>query len=278
MQKKQKAKKENSERWLLTYSDLITLLMILFILLYAMSNVNQAKYAKLAKSLNNTLGNGTSASVLNGAAGVLPGKAGKPGKSDNTNAKTVTPKPSSKVSPTTAPQASTAAGSGNLSGYLKTKSDMEHLQTFINKVLTELKMSDYVNTEVKEYGLVTTFSNDVIFDSGDDRLKPEMITGLKKLAPLLRSISNSIVVEGYTDNIPITKASKFSSNWQLSSARAANVAEFLVDHCDIDGSRISSVGYSKYHPKASNDTATGRSKNRRIEIVILYNQSTYITK
>lgn len=275
MQKQKKAKKENSERWLLTYSDLITLLMILFILLYAISNVNQSKYAKLAKSLNSSLGNGTSASVLNGAAGVLPGKAGK---SDNTNVKIVTPKPSSKVSPTTAPQVSTAAGSGNVSGYLKTKSDMEHLQTFINKVLTELKMSDYVNTEVKEYGLVTTFSNDVIFDSGDDRLKPEMITGLKKLAPLLRSISNPIVVEGYTDNIPVTKSSKFSSNWKLSSARAANVVEYMVDHCGIDGSRISSVGYSKYHPKASNSTAAGRAKNRRIEIVILYNQSAYIAK
>lgn len=267
MQKQKKPKKENSERWLLTYSDLITLLMIFFILLYTMSNVNQSKYEKLAKSLSESLGNGTSASVLDGTAGVLSGSGGT---SQNTKAKTVTPKPT--------PKGSTSTASGKVSGYIKTKSDMENLQTYINKVLTDLKMSDYVNTEVKEYGLVTTFSNDVIFDSGDDRLKPEMISGLKKLAPLLRSISNTIVVEGYTDNLPITKSSNFSSNWQLSSARAANVVEYLVDHCDIDGSRISSVGYSKYHPKASNSTAAGRAKNRRIEIVILYNEATYISK
>jgi chemotaxis protein MotB len=117
-----------------------------------------------------------------------------------------------------------------------------------------------------------TFSNDVFFDSGDDTLKGDMKKGLDKLSVLLNRIDNTIVVEGHTDNIPMNKSSsKFASNWQLSAARAANVVEYLVDNCKIDGTRISAVGYGEFHPKDTNQTEKGRSKNRRIDVVILYN-------
>lgn len=277
MQKKKKPKKENSERWLLTYSDLITLLMIFFILLYTMSNISKGKFEELSKSLNNAMGNGTSNSVIDGSTGVLPNN-GSLNKGENINKTTssttpnTTPTATPTSSATPSPQVtSTLDSNGKLSGYIRTQQDMKHLQEYFNKILRGLKMTNYVTTEVRPDGLVTTFSNDVFFDSGDDSLKLEMITGLKKLAPLLSSIDNTILVEGYTDTLPVSKYSKFASNWQLSSARASNVVQYLVDKCGLNGNHLSAVGYGQYHPQASNATEQGRSKNRRIEIIILYN-------
>ena len=267
MQRKKKAKKENSERWLLTYSDLITLLMIFFILLYTMSNVNQQKFEQLAESLGVAFGTGNS--VLDGSNGVIPMDAGHINGQDPSGS--ASQKPTS--APTKAPDATSKPENtaSNIKGTISTEKGMRDLQNRINKILNDLKIEDYVNTEVGSIGLITTFSNDVFFDSGDDSLKPEMIAGLQKLAPLLNQVDNSIVVEGNTDNVQMSNNSKFKSNWQLSSARAANVVQYLVEQGKVNGNRISVIGYGEYRPKASNKTDKGRAQNRRIDIIILYN-------
>lgn len=250
LQKKKKAVKDNRERWLLTYSDLMNLLMILFILLYAMSNISEEKYEQLAQSLNHTFGGD---SILNGSDGVLPGG-------------TVPKNPLASESPE---DIDDDGSQGSTVKTIRSAKDMENLKTDIDKILEEYHAGNSIGSSLNDEGLVLFFQDNIFFDSGQDTLKSEMENGLDKIAGLLNKIDNSILVEGYTDNIPIQN-SRFSSNWQLSSIRAANVAQYLEDYGKIDSSRLSAIGYGKNHPIASNDTESGRSQNRRINLVILY--------
>ena len=267
MQRKQKQKKENSERWLLTYSDMITLLMIFFIIMFAMSNVNQVKYEQLAESLSGSMGEG--ASIFSGSAGVIPGDGGNNvidiGRPDGNGSGSNDQEPSGTSDGEATPTPTSAA-----SGSLETEKDMEELQGDINQVLEDMDVGMNAGTHMIEKGLTVTFTNDIFFDSGKDVLKDEMKEGLSKIARLLNRVDNKIIIEGHTDNIPLSDTNKYTSNWQLSAARAANVVEYLVDHEKIDGTRISAVGYGEYSPVASNDTAEGRRQNRRVDIIILY--------
>ncbi len=268
--KMQKKKSGNSERWLLTYSDLITLLMILFILLYAISNVNQAKYDELAGSLSESLGKGSNGS-LNGSVSVLPG-----GLSVLLGDGAVLPGGSSEESDNTtdlndgsnADNGITADQSQNSS----TKDQMETLNDDINKIITENDLDQDITTNSYEDGLVITFPSSVFFDSGNAVLKDTMKRALDIIADKLNEINNDILVKGFTDNVPI-KDSMFPSNWQLSAVRAANVVQYLIEKDNVDGTRLMAVGCGENNPVASNDTVEGRNKNRRIEMIILADEN-----
>ena len=263
MKLKQKQKKENSERWLLTYADLITLLLALFILLFAISNVDKEKYDELSASLSSSMGGG--AGVLEGSNGVLESK-GDSVVDLPTKAPTATPKPTKGAS-------KTGKGDGEIAESITTQQDMKKFEQYINTILKDAGIESSTSTSMVDTGLVISFTNDVFFDSGQDELKLEMKKGLSEIATMLNKIDNSIVIEGHTDNVPIVQNSVFPSNWQLSAARAANVAQYLVDHEKVDGSRISAVGYGEYRPVASNNTMAGRSKNRRVDLIVLYDNS-----
>jgi chemotaxis protein MotB len=276
MKKAKKPKKENSERWLLTYSDLITLLMILFILLFAMSNVNQDKYEALSASLSNSLGVGSG--ILEGSEGILPGNGGDSAIENGTgNQEEPEPedtKPSGEVTPTSAAEQGTendgAQQAGDLSGSISTAKDMKKFDSYMQRLLKALNIEDDASTTLFQDGLKISFADDVFFDSGQDTLKPDMKKGLGEIALLLNKIDNEITIEGHTDNVPISRNNKYSSNWQLSAARAANVAQFLCDTEGVDGKRLTAAGFGEYQPVASNETAEGKSMNRRVEIIILY--------
>lgn len=288
MKMKPKQKKENSERWLLTYSDLITLLVALFILMYALSSVDKVKYEQLSQSLSESMGQGASVFDGSGAStGVLPengntvldigtntGQSGNDSgnnSGDNTGAAGASPTPTEvPVTPTAAPDGNSSEITNDLSGNLNTEKEMQNLEAYVKNVLGDLNVGASVETSVQERGLTITFKNDVFFDSGSDQLKNDMKKSLHQIAALLNRVDNSIVIEGHTDNVPISANNKYSSNWQLSAARAANVAQYLVDNEKVEGTRLSAVGYGEYRPVASNDTAKGRSQNRRVEIIILY--------
>ncbi len=260
MKKKVKQKKENSERWLLTYSDMITLLLALFIVLYAMSNIDQSKYEKLAAGLNKSLGNGRS--VLNSTNGVFgegdnsPVNIGGNGSEPTENQQTATGTP--------APTKDADA--------LSSEEQMNQLEKNINDVLNEMDMGKEANTQIGEQGLTISFADSVFFDSGKAELKSSMKKGLAQIARLLNRIDNQILVEGYTDNVPVSNGDNYQSNWQLSAARASMVVDYLVEEENIAGKRISAIGYGEYRPIASNSTEEGRKKNRRVNITILYNE------
>jgi chemotaxis protein MotB len=113
--------------------------------------------------------------------------------------------------------------------------------------------------------------DEVLFDSGEAALKPAGVNVLRKVGGVLKKVENRrIEVQGHTDNVPIlgALAKRFPTNWELSAARATNVARFLQDETQVDPHLLSAGAYSEYRPRESNDTEEGRRKNRRIEILL----------
>ncbi|NOZ84799.1 MAG: OmpA family protein [Deltaproteobacteria bacterium] len=144
----------------------------------------------------------------------------------------------------------------------------------MNKMQKEIKAGKVAISRLK--GRMTVSLKDkILFSSGQVKLNPEGKEALAKLAEVLKTLNDKVIqVEGHTDNIPI-RSKRFPTNWELSTARALTVVRFLQKH-GVDPSRLSAAGYGPFQPVASNDTPEGRSKNRRIEIVLLPDHRTEI--
>ncbi len=127
-----------------------------------------------------------------------------------------------------------------------------------------------IRLEMLNKGLVITFVDEVLFDSGKATIRKEANSILDRVANVLNDQvrDRNIAIEGHTDNQPIVK-SNWTSNWELSTARATSVLHYLVDNKNIAPQRLSAVGYGEFHPIKSNNTAAGRQQNRRVEITIL---------
>ena len=136
------------------------------------------------------------------------------------------------------------------------------------KLQEELEAGD-VSLNLEDRGLVLTMLDRILFDSGKSVLKSTSSTTLDKVADILNSqlSEHMVYVEGHTDNIPI-KYSSWKSNWELSTARATEVIHYFTDKASLKGTRLAAIGYGEFQPVDSNDTETGRLKNRRVEIVI----------
>jgi chemotaxis protein MotB len=240
VRREENEEKENSERWLLTYSDLITLLMIFFIVMYTMSKVDSEKYKSVSQSLNSAMG-GT---VVGSTGGSIAGTGG-------------------------GSIIGTIGASGTSTGSEPTEEDrMNTIKSDVTKYLDDNGLKDNVNVEISERGLVIQIDNSILFDSGKDEIKDEARRRMILLGNILKETEGYIRVEGHTDNIPIHN-SKFKSNWELSSARATNVVELLEEVSGISPERLSAVGYGEFRPVGDNNTEEGRSQNRRVEIVIV---------
>ncbi|MEI8217163.1 MAG: flagellar motor protein MotB [Eubacteriales bacterium] len=226
---------ENNERWLLTYSDLITLLMIFFIVMYAMSNVDQAKYHKLATSLNSALAGEQQK--------VDTGKQGSPEEElQNTPSKSLA---------TTLPDPNMAKAAET-----------------VKKLMEEKGLSTEVSVTTSERGVVISLKDSVLFESASAEIRPENIGSLIEIGQAVKAVGNYVRIEGYTDNVPINNA-VFANNWDLSVMRASKVLDLIVKRSGFPPDKICAIGYGEYSPMATNTTVEGRSKNRKVDIVIL---------
>lgn len=164
--------------------------------------------------------------------------------------------------------------SGQLEQMQKMKAqETEQLKQALAELQNRLKGEidkKQVTLGMEDRGLVITFVDEVLFDSGKAVIKSEAYNALSKVADILKDIvsDKNVGVEGHTDNQPI-KYSGWKSNWELSTARATSVLHYLVDNCNIAPERLQATGYGEYRPVASNLTDEGRQKNRRVEIIIL---------
>ena len=264
------------ERWLLTYADMITLLMALFIVMWAISSVNTTKFAELSVSLkqafNGKLVEGGD-NIEAGAPSLMPqqpsivGDAqGKPTATDPISV--APPSPSSdpvNIDPEAKAVAQIrAAQIGDLQ-------NLENLKRRLDKWTASHGLKKKVETTIDERGLVVrVLTDDLLFDSGKAVLKPTAQPILGTVATFIRNtqkVSNDIRVEGNTDNIPISN-SAFHSNWELSAARATAVLESLM-HNGIAAHRLSATAYADQRPLTTNASSKGRSENRRVELVVL---------
>jgi chemotaxis protein MotB len=226
-----KKSKPSHERWLITYADLITLLMIFFIVMYALSKVDVARFKTLAESL----------AAVFGAGGMVlesPGPAVVPGSPPE--------------------QVQDVVEQAQLN-QLK-----ERLENYIN----ENGLSARISVTTEERGIVLSFQEDVLFESGSARLTPQAREILGKVAPILKDTPNYIRIEGHTDNLPIHTA-EFPSNWELSAARATNVVQELINQHRFTPQKLSAAAYGEYRPAVPNDSDYHRQLNRRVNLVIL---------
>ncbi len=151
--------------------------------------------------------------------------------------------------------------------------EVEQLKRALTQLQSKLKGeidSNKVSLGMEERGLIITFVDEVLFDSGKAVIKPDAYEVLNKVADILKSevADKNVGVEGHTDNQPI-KYSGWKSNWELSTARAISVLHYLADNCGISPERLQATGYGQYRPVASNLYEEGQFKNRRVEIIIL---------
>jgi chemotaxis protein MotB len=250
------------ERWLLTYADMITLLMALFIVMFAISSVNTSKFDALSKSLKEAF-NGK---VVSGGESVL--QTG--GSSEGHRTPTVQA-PIPAIQPLIQKEFAKKAKQKEKETNSKAteQEEFKRVKAALDKYVKENKLTKKVETQITRRGLVIRLLTDkVLFDSGDATLKPAGKPLLKKVASLLQvDHTHPINVEGNTDNVPI-QSSIYPTNWELSTSRAASVVRLLISD-DVPAKRLGAVGYAQLHPIASNDTAKGRSRNRRVEIVLL---------
>ena len=243
---------ENAERWLLTYADMITLLVAFFIMLYAMSVMNQAKFQQLAISVRS--GFGTSA--MNGV----------PTPFDRGGGMNATPSiiNSSKPGDTSGDQFIKDAKMRQDSNGLDKA--YEAVKAYIAKNGLQGKM----HVERTERGVVVTVMTDkMLFAGGQADLRPEELTLLDSVGAVMQQAvpQNPIRIEGHTDSLPI-HTERFPSNWELSTTRATSVLRYFLAH-GIASNRLEAAGYADQRPLADNASEQGRAQNRRVEIVIL---------
>lgn len=239
---------ENLERWLVSYADFVTLLFAFFVVMYSISSVNEGKYRVLSETLNAVFEE-TERSLDPIQVGEIARSPVSSGDSIPTADEVVEDALEVPVEP---PIETTEKPtiSEKLEQVLLENIDGDEIEIVTEGDRTELRMN-----------------SKMLFASGNAKLSDKALVVLKKVASVVQTTDLGIQIEGHTDNIPI-KTAMFPSNWELSAARAASVVHFLASS-DIDASRLAAVGYGENRPIASNRTAEGRQKNRRVTMVLL---------
>ncbi len=260
------------ERWLLTYSDMITLLMALFMVLFSISSVNISKYQTLQKSLKAAF----SGSILPGGRSIIQSGSTSSDKHTPATAEVpaivpVTPNPPAPATPSPQPQSVDQQLTNAMSAIAAANTEQENFQKLKEQLDAFAKahgFSNQVQTLIQSNGLVIRVLTDkLLFDSGSASLKSAGLPLLDVVAQLLNvDHSHPITVEGHTDNQPISSA-QFPSNWELSTARATTVVRYLISR-GVDPQRLAAAGYADLHPLTSNATPSGQARNRRVEILL----------
>lgn len=224
-------------RWLLTYADLITLLMAFFVVMYAMSSVDKKKYEMISASLRQALHTEGAGSNLI-ADHVGQGQIDAPVPQDAQEIR---------------------------------KAENAEFQQIIDKVKnnsTPEEMGSVVFI-VDERGLVISFLDTLLFDLGQADLRSNALPVLDKVAAAVKPSAQILRVEGHTDDLPIATV-QYPSNWELSAARAISVTRYFIVKHGIDPRRLSATGYGEYRPLvANNSSEDNRKRNRRVDIVVL---------
>ena len=242
MAKKKRGKKheeEASEAWLLPYSDLMTLLLALFIALFAINaKPDSEKIQALAQAFS---------AAFNMGGPSFFDKAG----------------------PNVSPQRQLMSDEdiGN-SAYIQENQTLKDIQEQLNEYIQQNSLEGELSTQLEEEGLMIRIKERALFPSGSAELVPESQRIGPIVAGLLAAVPERVLISGHTDTDPISNA-QFPSNWELSSVRAMTFMKYLLSiNSNLNPARFSAIGYGEYRPIAMNDTAENKQKNRRVEILI----------
>lgn len=239
--KRREEEHENHERWLVSYADFITLLFAFFVVMYAISSVNEGKYKVLSNALNNAFKNITAQSggqpiaVIQGAPPLPVRPVAKPDK-------LVDQKKSEQ------------------------RSKMKNVADDIRNTLQPLIAQGKVRLLETSRGVTIEINDSILFSPGQASLQPASISAMRAIASVLAASDFPITIEGHTDNIPIATA-QFPSNWELSALRATTVLRLFNDS-GVGAERLTAIGYGETRPVETNTTPEGRARNRRVSILI----------
>jgi len=271
---------ENHERWLVSYADMMTLLMVLFIVLFAISQVDQRKFAALKTGLTAGFGATENVPVTGGTGinqndGVVPAAFGLDVglgiKQNTTTDKNANAYQSGQGSNTT------SGGSDNGAAAAK-KAAQAEVQKFaaiekaIRKSLQGTGLQDKVRFRVTDRGLtVAIIADDVFFESASADLRPKGRQVLDSVGPVLEPLPNDIAVEGNANNLAINSP-VYPSNWELSAARASSVVRYLIGTSDVAPQRLSATGFGSSRPLYPASDPRSLSYNRRVDMVVVSQQ------
>jgi chemotaxis protein MotB len=237
----------NHERWLVSYADFITLLFAFFVVMYSISQINESKYRVLSNTLTDAFNQPELA--------VHAIEIGEVAKSN----------------PISLVQLSSMAikdkeGKGQDDHDGEMPEQFKEISNKIEQALGELIKQNMLTLRGNEQWLEIEMRSSLLFDSGDATLSNKALELLGEIGKILREEKTPVRVEGFTDNIPIHSV-RYPSNWELSSARAAAVVQLFIEE-GLDSSQLAATGYGEFQPIAPNDTPEGRSKNRRVVLMI----------
>lgn len=268
---------QNHEAWAIPYGDLVTLLLALFVVMYAVSSVNEGKFRVMAESMAEAFG-GPPRSITPIQVGEKISKG-----ADSAQKMSVLPVPvlpqalggvirslqNEKVLDghikSSIPQHQLNE-SGN-TGYAQSKRDLKRMGDEIRKAMGDLIRKQQIIVRSTELWLEVEIKADILFPSGVSRPSEHAAPVLTRLAEIIKPFSNSIRVEGHTDNLPINTFA-FPSNWELSAARAASVVRMFAER-GVSPQRMIVAGLGEYTPVEDNATAQGRNRNRRVVLVVV---------
>lgn len=223
--RKKKGDDINTNGWMDTYADTITLLLTFFILLYSISAVDSEKLKELSEALQFSLTGKQSVKQLESLDDI----------------KVDIEKESNKY---------------------------EDLAKKLNEIIDKNSLTEVIKIREEDRGIVLQVDESILFDPGKAEIKESSIDILNTISKIIEETDNDIVAEGHTDNVPINTA-KYKSNWELSTARAMNIVKYFIENKNINPVRLSVKGYGEYNPIAPNDTPENRSKNRRVDILVV---------
>lgn len=262
MAKKRQEEPAKGAGWMNTFCDLMTLLLCFFVLLFSMSEIDAEKFEQLAKSL------ASSYSILDGGAEAIgDGKLISNGVSQLNDL--------AEYYNTMGQLAEEVEDAEEISLQQKGFNESEEMSEQIEEMLKNANIAKEVDMDFTAQYVSLTLNGSLLFDSGSAELKNEVKPMIKKVGVILTRYENNIIeIEGHTDNVPISNAN-FGSNDELSSFRALSVFQYLLETTDLNPAKIKHSGRGEYIPIADNSTAEGRSRNRRVEIKIYNDLSSY---
>ena len=236
MAKKKHEEHENHERWLVSYADFITLLFAFFVVMYSVSSVNEGKYRTVSDSIK---------AALNPVNSI----------------------PSSRL-PFSIGDAKPKLINSDMSNV--NEPAIRRMREVIKRIhpVVKLEMPDIKVVETGNGAILISLPESILFDSGEARVRAEALPFLKALSEILIEMDRHIRILGHTDNVPIRTA-QFPSNWELSAGRAVMVVRIFSELNGVPITHLSATGFADSKPIESNDTPQGRTKNRRVEIVVL---------
>ncbi|QSS99263.1 flagellar motor protein MotB [Pontibacillus sp. ALD_SL1] len=250
LKRKERIQEKGAPKWMVTFSDLMTLILVFFILLFSMSQIDKEKFEAVAESFR-------SRAIFDFNPSIVESEHPADEKDDNQQ----------DISEFESEEKEDV-NKDMETGATDTKDSLNKLVTEVETFLENNDLTEKITANRTERGVVLTLQEQVLFNTAEAEIISTGQPFLKKVGQLLNNIPNYVKVEGHTDNRPISNY-RFPSNWELSAARASGVIRYLAQETAVDSARFTAVGYGDTRPLVPNDSEENWRKNRRVEIVIL---------